>query len=59
MEGGVYMNFPSREIVEETRRLYPAGMRVELVKMDDPYSKLRPGDQGTVHHVDDTATLQP
>lgn len=53
------MNFPSREIVEETRRLYPAGMRVELVKMDDPYSKLRPGDQGTVHHVDDTATLQP
>jgi hypothetical protein len=57
MEGGVYMNFPSREIVEETRRLYPAGMRVELVQMDDPYSKLQPGDQGTVHHIDDTATV--
>lgn len=57
MEGGVRMKFPSREIVEETRRRFPAGLRVELVQMNDPYSKLRPGDQGTVRHVDDTATV--
>jgi hypothetical protein len=25
--------------------------------MDDPHSKLKPGDQGTVNFVDDTATV--
>ena len=29
------MNFPNREIVERVRREYPAGTRVELVRMDD------------------------
>lgn len=29
------MNFPPREIVERVRREYPAGTRVELVRMDD------------------------
>ena len=45
--------FPSRAVVESLRRQYPAGMRVALVSMDDPYTKLRPGDQGTVIAVDD------
>ena len=40
-------NLPSREIVEQLRRTYPAGTRVELVYMNDPYTKLRPGDRGT------------
>ena len=34
------MKFPSREIVERIRREYPAGTRVELVRMDD--AQLRP-----------------
>ena len=38
--------FPPREIVERLRLQYPAGCRVELVSMDDPYARLRPGDQG-------------
>lgn len=50
-------NFPSREIVERLRKLYPSGTRVELVHMNDPYSKLRPGDQGSVDFVDDTGTI--
>ena len=50
-------NFPSQEIVARVRAQYPVGTRVTLVHMDDPYSKLKPGDQGTVMHVDDTATL--
>ena len=29
--------FPPREIVERLRLQYPAGCRVELVSMDDPY----------------------
>jgi len=33
------------------------GQRVELIKMDDPYSKLKPGTQGTVEHIDNTGTV--
>lgn len=50
------MNFPRKELVEAIRARYPEGTRVELVSMNDPYSKLKPGDRGTVNHVDDTGT---
>lgn len=50
-------NFPSRETVERIRKQYVRGSRVELVNMDDPYTKLKPGDQGTVNFVDDTGTV--
>lgn len=50
-------NFPSRKTVEQLRKLYPTGCRVELIGMDDPYSKLTPGDCGTVRMVDDTGTV--
>ena len=49
--------FPSREAVERVRRMYPAGCRVELISMSDPYGKLKPGDRGTVSMVDDTGTV--
>ena len=49
--------FPSHETVEQLRRTYPSGCRVELISMDDPYSKLKPGDRGTVEMVDDTGTV--
>lgn len=49
--------FPSKEIVEKIRKEYPAGTRIELVHMDDPYSRLKPGDQGTVLKVDDIGTI--
>lgn len=51
-------NFPSRDIVERLRKQYPHGTRVELVRMNDPYSRLRPGDKGTVDFVDDTGTYE-
>lgn len=51
------MNFPRKEIVEAARARYPKGTRVELVFMDDPYSRLKPGDRGTVEFVDDIATV--
>ncbi len=50
-------SFPSQEIVEALRQQYPKGTRVELMSMDDPYSKLKPGDQGTVEMVDDIGTI--
>lgn len=49
--------FPSKEMVEKLRREYPIGTRIELVHMDDPYSKLKPGDQGSVSVIDDVGTI--
>lgn len=49
--------FPSEEIVKRLKEEYPQGTRVELVNMDDPYSKLKPGDRGTVKAVDDGGTI--
>lgn len=50
------MMFPSREIVERIRKEYPAGTRVELVKMND-FQAPPVGTQGTVNRVDDTGSL--
>lgn len=50
-------DFPSMRTVELLRQRYPEGCRVELVSMDDPYSKLAPGSLGTVAMVDDVGTI--
>lgn len=49
--------FPGRETVERLRKQYPQGTRVELICMNDPYSRLKPGDLGTVSTVDDIGTI--
>lgn len=49
--------FPSRETVKAIRKRYPAGCRVELIAMHDPYTRPKPGEQGTVSVVDDTGTV--
>ena len=41
----------NRELVKELRAIYPAGTRVELVQMDDPYRYMEPGLKGTVKAV--------
>ncbi|MBQ5557829.1 MAG: DUF4314 domain-containing protein [Aeriscardovia sp.] len=50
------MRFPSRETVERLRREYPAGTRVELIRMDDVQAPPI-GTLGTVLGVDDTGSL--
>lgn len=50
-------SLPSKATVERIRNQYSHGCRVELVRMNDPYSKLKPGDRGTVDLVDDTGTI--
>jgi hypothetical protein len=49
--------FPNKAIVERMRETYPPGCRVELLSMEDPYSKLMPGERGTVSFVDSTGTV--
>ncbi len=51
------MKTPSKETLDLLRKTYPKGTRIELIGMDDPYSKLVAGDKGTVMYVDDMATI--
>ena len=51
------MKIISKETLAMLREQYPKGTRVELVHMDDPYTKLTAGDKGTVNHVDDMGTI--
>lgn len=46
-----------KAVLEELRKEYLQGCRVELVRMDDPYRKLNTGEQGTVTGVDDIGTV--
>lgn len=48
----------SRSFLEDMRKKYEKGARVELIKMDDPYCPaLLPGVKGTVLFVDDIGTI--
>ena len=47
----------SEERLAALKRECPAGTRISLVRMDDPYTKLMPGDLGTVTGIDDTGTV--
>lgn len=47
-----------KKIVEQLRKEYPVGTRVELIEMNDQFNtKLKPGCQGTVTDVDDAGTI--
>lgn len=50
------MRLPSEKEVERIRKEYPAGCRVELIKMDDVQAP-PVGTRGTVLGVDDTGSL--
>lgn len=44
-------------IIDNLKREYPVGTRVELIKMNDPYRELPIGLQGTVTGIDDIGTI--
>ena len=50
-------NFPSKEVIERLRKMYPVGSRIELVSMNDPFTKLFSGYRGTVTCIDDIGTI--
>jgi hypothetical protein len=45
------------EMLKSLRSYYTPGTRVELVRMDDPYTRLKPGYRGIVSFIDDTGTV--
>ena len=48
-----------RARVENIKRMYPPGTRIELISMSDPYSPVPSGTKGTVSFVDDIGTIHP
>lgn len=50
------MRFPSKELVQHIKEVYPAGTRVELVEMNDPQAPPI-GTRGTVIGVDDIGSI--
>lgn len=48
---------PTDREIQALRVQFPAGTRVKLIKMDDPYTHLKPGDWGTVQGVDDAGQI--
>ena len=51
------MNMIKPDILKALRQYYPPGTRVELISMNDPYSRLQPVDQGSVTFIDDIGTI--
>jgi len=45
------------EMLKRLKSDYSPGTRVILIKMDDPYTRLKPGEKGTVTGVDDIGTI--
>lgn len=50
------MQFPNKEQLEALRRKYPAGTKIILHRMNDPYP-VPPGTIGTVEYIDDGGNI--
>lgn len=38
----------AKQALAQLREMYTPGTRIKICKMDDPFTKLKPGDLGTV-----------
>jgi hypothetical protein len=47
----------SPDLLRQIRAYYQPGTRVMLIRMNDPYATLKPGDIGTVDCVNDVGTV--
>ncbi len=43
--------------VNQIKQKFLTGTRIELISLEDTYTKLKPGDTGTVDFVDENGTI--
>ena len=51
------MQFPDERQLQDLRKRYPAGTRIRLIHMDDPYAPVPGGTVGEVQYVDDAGNI--
>lgn len=51
------MQFPNERQLQALRERYPAGTRIRLNHMDDPYAPVPDGAVGEVQYVDDAGNI--
>ena len=53
----IQMKFPNKEYIEQLRKKYPAGTKIQLISMRDEKYPVLPGTIGEVVHVDDLGNV--
>ena len=51
------MQFPNERQLQALRERYPAGTKIRLNHMDDPYAPIPDGTVGEVQYVDDAGSI--
>lgn len=51
------MKFPNKEYIEQLRKNYPIGTKIQLISMRDEKYPVLPGTIGEVTHIDDVGSI--
>ena len=51
------MKFPNKEYLEQLRKRYPVGTKIQLISMRDEKYPILPGTIGEVTHIDDLSSI--
>ena len=51
------MQFPSKSYLEQLRKQYPIGTKIQLISMRDEKYPILPGTIGVVTHIDDMGSI--
>ena len=51
------MKFPDKKYIEQLRKKYPVGTKIQLISMRDEKYPVLPGTVGEVTHIDDAGSV--
>ena len=51
------MKFPNKNYLEQLRKQYPVGTKIQLISMRDEKYPILPGTVGVVTHIDDAGSI--